>query len=102
MQSEWHLKVLDIIDRSDRLRRIAFDLLRRICGLNHIVPNSFTLSPDFIQLVSDRPEASGGFADIWRGLYKGRSVAFKVFRAYRVEEASGDQTELKVCLCEVL
>ncbi|EMD33056.1 hypothetical protein CERSUDRAFT_87399 [Gelatoporia subvermispora B] len=88
-------KALNIIDNSDRLRRKAFDLLRRICGLNHIIPRSFTLSPDATQLLSDRPEASGGFADIWRGLYSGRTVAFKVFRVYRLEEASGGQAELK-------
>ncbi|EMD33057.1 hypothetical protein CERSUDRAFT_118131 [Gelatoporia subvermispora B] len=88
-------RVLNIVDSSDRLRRKTFDLLRRICGVNHIIPKSFTLHSDTIQLLSDRPEASGGFADVWRGMYNGRTVAFKVFRAYRLEEASGDQAELK-------
>ena len=93
-----YAQTLNMIDGPDRLRRKAFDLQRRICGLNRIIPHSFTLMPETLQLLSDRPEASGGFADIWRGRYNGRVVAFKVFRAYRVQEVSGSQEDLKVRL----
>ncbi|OCH92026.1 kinase-like protein, partial [Obba rivulosa] len=86
---------LDTIDTSDHLRRKSFDLLRRICGQNHIIPKSFTLPPNAVRLISERPEASGGFADIWRGIYSGRTVAFKVFRVYKLEEITGSQADLK-------
>ncbi|OCH87497.1 kinase-like protein [Obba rivulosa] len=73
-------KILCIIDNHDRLWRQSLDMLRTLCGKNEICPSSFTLPEKFLQKHSDRPIASGGFADVWRGTYQGKDVAIKVWR----------------------
>ena len=35
-----------------------------------------------MEKVNDVPFASGGYSDVWRGLYKGEDVAIKAFRVY--------------------
>ena len=32
--------------------------------------------------VNDVPFASGGYSDVWRGLYRGEDVSIKAFRVY--------------------
>ena len=35
--------------------------------------------------VNDVPFASGGYSDVWRGLYKGEDVSIKAFRVYTTD-----------------
>jgi hypothetical protein len=53
--------------------------LRKCVGTWGVLPTSHTLS-DKIKVTSDGPHASGGFADVWIGTYKGQGVAIKALR----------------------
>jgi hypothetical protein len=35
--------------------------------------------------ITDVPFASGGYSDVWRGLYKGENVSIKAFRVYMTD-----------------
>lgn len=49
--------------------------LRQLCAWVETLPKSHVFPAEFKP--SDPCHASGGFADVWRGTYKGREVAFK-------------------------
>ncbi|OCH86489.1 kinase-like protein [Obba rivulosa] len=68
--------------RRDKLWRQSLDLLRTLCARNGICPSSFTLPEQSLQKLSDRPIASGGFADVWKGTYHDNDVAIKVWRLH--------------------
>ncbi|OCH94856.1 kinase-like protein [Obba rivulosa] len=78
-------KILDIIDPHDDLWKRSLHLLRNLCGTNGICPLSFIVPEQLLQKQNDRPMASGGFCDVWRGIYRGHDVALKVWRVYRKE-----------------
>lgn len=71
-------------DPSDHreLTLLCLDMLRKLCQRENILPQSFNLPPGSVIIAQEnrRPEATGGSADVWRGLYKGRAVALKVIR----------------------
>ena len=39
-----------------------------------------------MEKVNDVPFASGGYSDVWRGLYKGEDVSIKAFRVYAADD----------------
>ncbi|KAF9645687.1 kinase-like protein [Thelephora ganbajun] len=41
-----------------------------------------SLSPEDIELTSERPVSAGGFADIWGAMHDGRKVVLKSYRCY--------------------
>jgi hypothetical protein len=55
--------------------------LRRLCGRSGKLPTSCVLADD-LEKVGSEARTSGGFADIWLGKFKGRTVALKVLRVY--------------------
>ena len=63
---------------------LAFSVLRKLCGRIGHLPESYLLSDKFD--VSGLPLASGGFADVRMGAFKGKSVAVK---SLRVSESDG-------------
>ncbi|OCH85621.1 kinase-like protein, partial [Obba rivulosa] len=58
--------------------------LRKLCATNRMFPSSLDLAISVLKLDGKRPEASGGFADVWKGNYGGREVAVKVFPVHYV------------------
>ena len=60
------------------LRNLALNVLRRLCGRIGHLPQSYLLSDKFD--VSGPPRASGGFADLRMGTFKGKNVAAKSLR----------------------
>jgi len=66
------------------LRQLAFGVLRRLCGKTGHLPESYLLSHKFD--LSGLPHASGGFADVRMGVFKGRDVAVKTLRVTDVED----------------
>ena len=66
----------------NELRQLAFVVLRRLCGRIGHLPDSYVLSDKFD--LSGLPRASGGFADLQLGVFKGKNVAVK---SLRVSEA---------------
>ena len=49
-----------------------------ICGRDSLVPESLNIPTCYNH--SKIPQASGGFADVWKGNYEGKDVAAKVLR----------------------
>ena len=66
------------------IRRSSVRILRRVCGLQTILPRSCILS-DNISKEGDTAFASGGFADVWKGSYNENPVCIKAFRAYTAD-----------------
>lgn len=52
--------------------------LRQLCACQETLPSSCVLQIEF--KTSDPHHAAGGFADVWRGVYQGKEVAFKSIR----------------------
>ncbi|KAF9781279.1 kinase-like domain-containing protein [Thelephora terrestris] len=82
------LTLVDILDQAFEapnmsldLRRRSVRILRRVCGMQTILPRSCILS-DNIAREGDIAFASGGFADVWKGRHNGNPVCIKAFRAY--------------------
>ena len=69
------------------LRKRSARILRRVCGLQMILPRSCIIS-DNISKEGDIAFASGGFADVWKGRHSGNSVCIKEFRAYTANNLS--------------
>jgi len=66
------------------LRQLAFSVLRRLCGKTGYLPESYRLSHKFD--LSGLPRASGGFADVRMGVFKGKSVAVKTLRVSETDD----------------
>ena len=66
------------------LHNLAFVVLRRLCGRIGHLPESYLLSDKFD--LSERPHASGGFADVRLGIFKGKDVAVKSLRISEVDD----------------
>ena len=66
------------------LRIIAFGILRKLCGRIGHLPESYLLSDKFD--VSGLPRASGGFADVRVGVFKGKTVAVKSLRVSEMDD----------------
>ena len=65
-------------------------ILRQLCARQEALPKSCILPIDFRPADSHR--AAGGFADVWKGTYGGREVAFKTIRGSTL---SDDAARLK-------
>ena len=64
--------------------------LRQLCAARETLPNSHVLPIEFKS--TDPHHAAGGFADVWKGMYKDREVAFKSIRG---SSLSDDAARLK-------
>jgi hypothetical protein len=69
------------------LRTIAFSVLRKLCGRIGHLPESYLLSGGKINL-SEMAYASGGFADVRMGVFKGKDVAVKSLRISPLDDKS--------------
>ena len=77
-----HLQALEHLDGVPETKRKLHRVLRKICAEAGILPESYYLATEQIKRVDDVPFASGGYSDVWRGLYKREGVAIKAFRVY--------------------
>ena len=83
------MKALRAARLNTELRPLALMVLRRLCGRIGHLPDSYLL---FDKLdVSGMPYASGGFADVRKGVFKGKDVAVK---SVRVSEM-GDKVKIR-------
>ena len=60
------------------LKNRCFRVLRKVSPAHAILPKSYF--PAGVILNDTIPYASGGFADIWKGLQDGKLVCIKAFR----------------------
>jgi len=80
------------------MRVSLFQTLRKLCAAKEIFPRSFLISS--AELRRQDYVAGGGFADVWRGIYKGRNVALKLSKLPRTEEmSSARQIFVKEAVC---
>ena len=66
-------------------RHHALRVLGRLCGKVGYLPESYLLPDEFHP--SGSPCASGGFADVWMGAFKGKNVAIKTLRVSQMNKA---------------
>lgn len=75
------------------MRRRCFRGLVKTCGEYGILPSSYIIPESKIQKLGDSPISSGGFSDVWPGVYRedgkfeseedddeGRFIAIKIIR----------------------
>ncbi|KAF9643894.1 kinase-like protein [Thelephora ganbajun] len=77
-------KVLDGLDPSSLASRKCLRELRNVCGNRGILPTSYTLSADFLDIGS-YPLDSGGYGDVYLGVLGGSNVSVKRVRMYVAE-----------------
>ena len=77
-------QALDLPNLPPRLRRKCLSALCRICGRQALLPKSLQIPLCYDR--SDTPLYRGGYADVWKGEYQGRSVAVKVLRVYSTSD----------------
>ncbi|KAF9651283.1 kinase-like protein [Thelephora ganbajun] len=89
IQKEGVEALLEVFDKVLEYR--PFDPLiskqfRQLCGRSELVPASYFISRERISTVGEHPVASGGFGDVWKGIYEGRHVAIKALRVYKRDD----------------
>ncbi|KAF9781369.1 kinase-like domain-containing protein [Thelephora terrestris] len=67
------------------VRRRSVRILRKICGVQTILPRSCILSDNILK-EGDLAFASGGFSDVWKGYHNGNTVCIKAFRVYTADK----------------
>jgi len=75
------LEVLDGLDPSCPAFRKCLRELRKICGTCGVLPTSYILTTDPLD-IGPEPVDSGGFGDVYRGTLNGLPVCIKRVRAY--------------------
>lgn len=73
------VQILGRANLNAKRRVICIRILRKICGNCAILPASHRIS-DGLDITSEFPIESGGFANVFKGTYKGILVAVKVFK----------------------
>ena len=63
-----------------RLQGKCLTALCRICGHQALLPRSVQIPLCYNRM--DTPLYHGGFAEVWKGEYRGREVAVKVLKVY--------------------
>ena len=80
----WLVKVFRAARLETEPRQLAFNILRKLCGKIGYLPESYLLSDEFD--LSGLPCASGGFADIRKGVFKGKTVVVKSLRIAEMDD----------------
>jgi len=86
-------QVLDGLEPSSAAFRKCLRELRSICGTKGILPASYMLSSQLLNISSD-PFARGGYGDVHKGTLNGSRVCVKRIRVYTRD---GPQKAAKVC-----
>ena len=74
-------QVLDFLDPSSPASRKCLRELRIMCGTRAIIPASYMLPPQLLE-ISSIPFAYGCSCDVYRGTFDGLEVCIKRFRVY--------------------
>ena len=74
-------QALDCLDPSTAASRKILRELRTICGVRGMLPTSYTLSSDLLNISPD-PFAAGVYGDVYEGSLDGSRVCIKRVKAY--------------------
>ena len=74
-------QALDCLDPSTAASRKCLRELRTTCGARGMLPTSYTLSSDLLN-ISPEPFAAGGYGDVYEGTLDGSRVCIKRVKAY--------------------
>jgi serine/threonine protein kinase len=81
-------RIIDILDQAMHSTQAHPGIVEKFhrtliktCGQTGLLPSSYMLSEGLTK-IGNLPIASGGFADVWKGLYKDHGVAIKSLRVY--------------------
>jgi hypothetical protein len=67
-------------------RRRCFRGLARVCGEYGVLPESYLIPEYKIEKLGDAPAATGGFSEVWPGMYEEeKAVAIKIIKNYTAE-----------------
>ena len=80
LQANVQVQILERNKLSDRERTRFLNMLCKMCSHQRSVPKSMRIPDCSYEQIVD--ECRGGYADIFRGEDRGRSVAIKVIRLY--------------------
>ena len=72
-------QALDTAPITDDVSRRCLHKLQAICGKRRTLPSSYVISGN-LSTDGDKPVASGGFSDVWQGIYDERRVCIKRLR----------------------
>jgi len=86
-------QAFDGLDPSSATSRKCLRELGSICGARGILPTSYTLSSQLLNVGPD-PFASGGYGDVYKGTLDGEKVCVKRVRVYLKDDS---QRATKVC-----
>ena len=91
----WNVKWLDLAPSSHLFRHTAIQLLVKLAGASQELPDSMHI---FGVKVDDKlkPAGYGGFADVFRGMYRDQPVALKRFTRLSLSSDSAQSEMLKV------
>ena len=64
---------------------MIFKRFRQLCGQTGLLPTSHIIHEEIIR-TTEHPVASGGFGDVWEGIYNDKRVAMKALRVYKKED----------------
>lgn len=67
------------------LEKIYVLLLAKLCNACSVLPTSYNIPGD-IELIRNHPHKSGGFADVWEGIYGDEKVAIKALKIYETDD----------------
>ena len=90
------------------LRRKCVHILRRVCGLQTILPRSCILSDNISKERDIAVCPSDGFVNTWKGHQNGNRVCVKAFRTHTAEELSNAKQvrkripRVQMSLCDVV
>ena len=71
-----------MLNESDHaLRMKCVHLLYKICGHHALLPGSLVIPVSYDR--TEVPLYHGGFAEVWKGISRGREVAVKVLKLYQ-------------------
>ena len=77
-------KALGTSHLSPLTQKKSLRLLYRTCGHHTLLPSALIVSAHYDR--AHNPPCKGGYADVWRGEYRGQDVAVKVLRTYKNRE----------------
>jgi hypothetical protein len=67
-------------------------VLSTLCGNSVVLPSSHFITEDLLK-ISDVPKL--GYSGIWKGRYKGETVAVKIFEGFSMGDKSSEMNEVR-------